>query len=169
MAITDSMSIILAVDDEHDAHFLLKRAFRQSETGIPLISLTNGDEAVEYLAGKKQYNDRTAFPLPSLLLLDLKMPGKNGFEVLEFIRENPELQDIPVVVFSCSDEKADVIRAYALGCHAYVRKAVGLNELVALVKAMTEEFFPDSRTDSDNTQLTRPFSSFIVPCGESGG
>jgi two-component system response regulator len=156
------MLVILAVDDEEDAHLLLKRAFHKAALDIPLIGFRNGAQAIEYLGAEGQFCNRTDHPFPSLLLLDLKMPIKDGFDVLEFIKQKKELQKFPVIVFSCSAERSDVAKAYALGCHAYVQKPVESNELNALVKAIGQEFFPSAMRELDDKQPAKPFSAFVV-------
>ena len=98
----ESYETILAVEDEDDDVALLKRAF--SKVGIvnPVTFLSNGESAVEYLHGEGEFGDRATHPLPALILLDLKLPRKSGLDVLAWIREQPVVRRIPVVVLTSS-------------------------------------------------------------------
>jgi CheY-like chemotaxis protein len=82
----------------------------------------DGVEAIQYLAGENKFANRDAFPLPELVVLDLKMPRKSGFEVLGWVRNHPDFGKLPVIVFSSSEEPADVKKAYSLGANAYLVK-----------------------------------------------
>jgi len=93
--------ILVAEDDENDV-FFLRRAFLKAGLANPLVAACDGQAAVDYLEGTGVYADRKSYPLPGLLLLDLKMPRKSGLEVLTWLRERPELSQIPVVVLSSS-------------------------------------------------------------------
>ena len=127
---------ILAVEDEDDDIALLKRAFRKTGVLNPVRFLTDGDQAVSYLAGEGEYADREAFPLPSLILLDLKLPRKSGLEVLAGVREQPALRRIPVVVLTSSRQNVDLERAYDLGVNSYLVKPVAFNDLLEMIGAL---------------------------------
>jgi len=115
------LGILLAEDDENDV-LLLKRAFEKAEIQNPLFVSRDGQEAIDYLAGAGNFSNRTEYPFPALVLLDLKMPKRSGFEVLEWLRAQPVLQCLPVVVFSSSPHQRDIERAYRLGANAFVVK-----------------------------------------------
>ena len=116
-----SLGILLAEDDENDV-LLLKRAFEKAEIQNPLFVSRDGQEAIDYLAGAGNFSNRTEYPFPALVLLDLKMPKRSGFEVLEWLRSQPVLHCLPVVVFSTSPHQHDIERAYRLGANAFVVK-----------------------------------------------
>src|SRR4029077_13538322 len=113
-------------DDENDA-LLIGRAFRRSGWGKDLQNVRGGEQGVDYLSGHGSYANRERFPLPFLVLLDLKMPGLDGFEVLQWLRAEPELKRLLVVVLTSSNLQADVDRAYELGANSYLVKPVEFN------------------------------------------
>ena len=118
---TNNPVILLAEDDDNDV-FFMRRALQKAQVEFPLQVVTNGQEAVDYLSGEGKYSDRSAYPLPSLILLDLKMPFLDGFEVLTWIGKQPVLQKIPVAVLTSSAEDRDRRRAAELGAKAYFVK-----------------------------------------------
>ena len=113
---------VLYVEDEEADAFLLKHAFEKIGITEPFQLVTDGEQAIEYLAGRPPYADRDRFPLPCLILLDLNLPRRNGFEVLQWRRDDPVCRLIPVVVFTSSSKPEDVRRAYDLGAAAYLTK-----------------------------------------------
>lgn len=125
--------ILLAEDDPNDT-LLIKRAFTKAGFGDLLKTVSNGKQAMEYLDGSAEYADRSRFPLPFLLLLDLKMPGTNGFEVLQWVRSQPELKRLLVVVLTSSNLQTDVDRAYELGANSYLVKPIEFNEMVNMIQ-----------------------------------
>ena len=125
--------ILLAEDDSGDI-FLMKRAMDKASVSHPLNVVRNGEEAIHYLQGEGQYADRKAHPFPSILLLDLNMPKKSGFEVLEWIRSHAELNRLPVVILSTSNQEQDVRKAYDLGANSYLTKPSNFDNLVEMVK-----------------------------------
>lgn len=157
-------SVVLAADDDEDARILLKRAFAKSSVDATLNLVQDGSEAIAYLTGDGKFADRATYPLPNLLLLDLKMPKCTGFEVLEYISKQPELQTFPVVVFTTSNADSDVKRAYALGCRAYVMKPTDFDKLIQLVKAVDAEFLhPKSPGASPADPSIPAFSRLTIP------
>ena len=114
--------IILLVEDDEDDVFLMERALSQTRLEVPMRIATNGQEAIDYLSGKGPYGDRAAHPLPALIFLDLKLPFVNGFQVLEWMRSQPGLSDIQVLVLTSSPEDRDRQRAETLGVKAYLVK-----------------------------------------------
>jgi CheY-like chemotaxis protein len=125
--------VLVAEDDPSDI-FLLKRAFAAAEVNAALHFVRDGQEAIDYLLGESAYADRGAFPLPDLLLLDLKMPRMNGFDVLAWLRQQPGLKRLPVTVLTSSDQSQDVNRAYDLGANSYLLKPHSSQDLSELVK-----------------------------------
>ena len=124
--------ILVAEDDAADA-FFLQRAFAKAGVPSTLHFVRDGQEAVDYLHGEGKFSDRKEYPVPHLLLLDLKMPRLSGFQVLDWLRQQPNLKRLPVIVFSSSDESQDVNRAYDLGANSYLVKPHALEDLVELV------------------------------------
>jgi CheY-like chemotaxis protein len=122
---TEATMFLLVEDDRNDV-FLVEREFCVAPVNIHLAVVANGAEAVRYLEGQGEYKDRSHFPLPEVILLDLKMPKLNGFEFLQWLRTRaPECsRHIPVVVMSSSGDKADVSRAYFLGANSYMVKPI---------------------------------------------
>src|SRR5688572_26902506 len=104
---TDQAVILLAEDRDDDV-VLVRRSFAKAFITNPLQVVRNGEEAIEYLSGEGQYANRAEYPLPALVLLDLKMPGKDGFEVIKWIRQQPGLNTLPIVVLTSSENMRDV-------------------------------------------------------------
>jgi CheY-like chemotaxis protein len=127
--------ILVADDSDDDVHFML-RAFRRSGLLNPVFVVRDGDEAVAYLNGEGKFANRDEYPLPSLLLLDLKMPNRNGFEVLDWIRRHPRLKRMRVVVLTNSGEVTDINRSYALGANSFMVKPVNQDQLFAISDAL---------------------------------
>src|SRR5262245_8665227 len=100
----------------------MQRAFRKANLSCPLHIAKDGQEAIEYLTHQGEFSDATRYPPPTLLLLDLKMPRKNGFETLQWLRQQPELKRIVAVILTSSSEAADINRAYDLGANSYLVK-----------------------------------------------
>lgn len=138
LAITLSASPILVAEDNADDVLLLKLACANAGLCHPVQIVADGSQAIHYLAGEGQFTDRTIFPLPCLLLLDLKMPGKNGFDVLSWIREQPFLRRLEIVVFSSSPDPGDINRAYDLGANSYAVKPNSTEELRRLVEGLRD-------------------------------
>jgi CheY-like chemotaxis protein len=128
--------LILLVEDDPNDIILIKRAFEKANITNPLQVVENGEEAISYLTGKGRYGDRVKCPLPMLLLLDLKLPRKSGHEVLEWLRKQPMLKRLTVVVLTSSQQSSDINRAYDLGANSYLVKPVTFDALVEMVKAL---------------------------------
>jgi CheY-like chemotaxis protein len=127
--------LLLAEDDENDV-FFMQRAFKQAKIANPLLRVKDGEEAIAYLQGEGAFADRKEFPLPCLILLDLKMPRRNGFEVISWVRSQPVLKRLPIVVLTSSKEDPDINRAYELGASTYLVKPVKFEGLVEMMKAL---------------------------------
>jgi CheY-like chemotaxis protein len=128
-------SILLAEDNENDIT-MFRRAVRNARFTNPLAIVHDGDEVIAYLNGDGKYADRRRHPLPGLLLLDLKMPRKNGFEVLQWLREQRQFASLQVVVLSSSDEIRDINRAYELGANSFLVKPMFFSEFVGMLEAL---------------------------------
>ena len=115
-------STILLVEDSEDDVFLMRIALKKSGINNPLQVVGDGQRAVDYLAGTGDYSDRERFPLPFVVFLDLKLPYIHGFEVLSWIRQQPQLIAVPVVILTGSAEPRDRVKADALGARSYLVK-----------------------------------------------
>ena len=134
--------LVLMVDDSEDDCLLLKMALNRAERLRFIGSVSDGEELVSYLNGHGRYSDRERYPLPDMLLLDLMMPRKNGFEVLEWLRSQP-FEELVVVVLSGSEQSQDVQKAMALGADHYHTKEASPHKRLELVKQL-EEYVADS-------------------------
>jgi len=132
-----SSTILLVEDDPNDV-LLVKMAFQKSLAGLRIMVVGNGQEALQYLKGEGPYADRTAYPFPEFVLLDLKMPLMNGFEVLRWIRSQPVIKRLPVIVFTSSLHEGDATLAYEEGANSFVRKPTDFTELVKTMKSLGE-------------------------------
>ncbi len=128
-------TILLVEDDPNDV-LLIQRAFRKANLANAVQVVGDGEAAIVYLAGEGPYADRERYPLPMLILLDLKLPRKSGLEVLIWLRRRPELKHLPVVVLSPSHETPDMSRANDLGANFYISKPLSFEALSDMVKAL---------------------------------
>jgi CheY-like chemotaxis protein len=116
------MKTVLLVEDNEDDIFFLRMACQRS--GIPhnFQVVTDGGSAIDYLSGAGSYADRSIYPAPNLVFLDIKLPKRDGHEVLAWIRTQPGLKELPVVMLTSSLQQTDVSRAYQLGVTSYLHK-----------------------------------------------
>jgi len=117
--------LILVVDDNKDDVFFLRRAFEKAGLDHSIIHVWDGEEAVDYLSGVNGFTDRFRYPFPTLMLLDVKMPKLNGFDVLQWLLTRKDLQKLPVVMFSSSFQPEDIEKAKTLGAADYLSKPNG--------------------------------------------
>ena len=127
--------ILIADDSDDDVHFI-RRAFDRSGLINPIFVVNDGQQAINYLKGEGRFSNRDEYPLPSLLLLDLKMPNKNGFEVLEWIRKQSSVKSLRVVVLTNSGMTSDINRAYRLGANSFMVKPVDKDQFFAITDAI---------------------------------
>ncbi len=123
-------------EDSPDDVLLVRRAFKKLAIDQRLVVANNGGSALDYLEGKGLYANRAKFPLPKLILLDLDLPRVSGFQVLDWVRRNPDLRHIPVIVLTGSVYSPDVTRAYQLGANSFLTKPADLTEFTSVVKEM---------------------------------
>jgi CheY-like chemotaxis protein len=130
-------TILLLEDTEEDV-ILMKRALRKNGISNPVQVLSDGQEGIEYMQGVGKFSDRLKFPMPDVVILDIKMPRKSGLEFLEWMHDHPELRVIPTVVLSSSHADSDVARAYSLNANTYFVKPNNFDEFVKLVGVMEQ-------------------------------
>lgn len=130
-----SFTILVVEDNSHEA-VLLQNALKKMDMALSVQFVVNGEEAIDYLGGAERFSDRKQFPEPDLVIMDLKMPRKGGFEVLEWFRNLQEGALIPVIVLTSSDREVDVQRAYSLGASSYFIKPTGLEEFRSMIKVV---------------------------------
>ena len=133
-----TQNILLHVEDDPNDVLLLQRAFRKANAALAIHAVTDGDKAVAYLSGAEEFADREKYPLPTVVLLDLKMPRKSGLEVLQWIRGNQVLRRAIVIVFTSSKHDEDVNKAYEIGANSYLVKPVGFDMLVDVAKMIQQ-------------------------------
>lgn len=153
--------ILLAEDDPNDT-LLIGRAFKKAGLGEVLKSVDTGDAAINYLRGVDQYSDRSHYPLPFLLLLDLKMPGADGFEVLRWLRSQSDFKRLLVVVLTSSNLQADVDRAYELGANSYLVKPVEFSEMVNMIQRFEAYWAEINRFPTPASSLKPPLAESTI-------
>lgn len=134
------------MEDDPDIVVLLRQAFLECDLSPPIHEARDGDSAIAYLSGAPPYDDRSKTPLPTLVMLDLKLPRSDGHELLEWIRSRDQFAQIPLVVLTSSDRDADIERAYACGANSYLVKPPQFGELTAMV-GMLSTFWPVRKSD----------------------
>jgi CheY-like chemotaxis protein len=115
---------------------LMRDAFKQAKCNHPLQEVPNGEEAIAYLKGEGMYRDRNRFPLPIVMLLDLNMPKKNGYDVLAWVRAQPDLKRLAIFILTASLRNEDVERAFYLGATSYLTKPSNLETLAAMMTCL---------------------------------
>jgi two-component system response regulator len=128
---------ILQVDDDPNDVFLLEHALRKMGIANPIQVATDGQQAIDYLEGVGKFADRTKFPFPCLVLLDLKLPFVMGLDVLRWIRQQPRTV-LPVLMLTASSSDADIVEAYRLGANAFLTKPSKAGRLEEMVRAIRD-------------------------------
>jgi CheY-like chemotaxis protein len=150
-----SRTVLYAEDEENDV-FLMQHAFSEADVSHELKVVRDGDEAIEYLRGAGDYADRQQYPLPCLLLLDLRLPKKTGMEVLKWIRNETSVSTLPVIVLTSHSQDADVHRAYVQGANAFLVKPSSPAELTKMVKTIDNFWLSQNRTSERSWNLFQP-------------
>ena len=127
---------ILAVEDNDDDQFLLREAWKKAGLANPLEIVADGELACDYLSGEGRYADRSRYPFPVMLLLDIKLPGKTGLEVLTWIRGQERFKTLPVIMLTASTWPEEVVEAYRLGANSFVIKPSAAQELTDFLAAL---------------------------------
>jgi len=130
----DNHGLILLVEDNRMDVELTLDAFREARFINPIQVASNGQEALDYLFGRGNFTDRRAYPLPGLVLLDLHLPGIDGFEVLRQVKTAPLLKRLPVIILTSSREEGDRALSYDIGANSYLVKPVSFEGFLSVVK-----------------------------------
>lgn len=130
--------VILVADDDPNDLELLKHVVTDNGVDVNFQSAQDGEQVINYLRGEGPFTDRNAHPIPDIIVLDLKMPRVNGFEVLEWLRQEPGLDSIPAIVLSGSGLESDIQKAYRLGANTYFTKPGQLAELRQIIGALID-------------------------------
>jgi CheY-like chemotaxis protein len=131
-------AVILLVEDRGDDVLIILKAFAQAGLDNQVVVVRDGEECIQYLQGEGAYKDRARYPLPNLMLLDLKMPRMDGFEVLRWLRRQPELRGIIVVVLTASSEIRDVNQAYQLGANSFMVKPDDFQNVASMARLLKD-------------------------------
>ena len=145
-SIQHSQQTVLYVEDDVDDFALFKLASKKCGTPFSLRHAEDGHQALAYLSGAGDYADRDEYPFPDLVLLDLRMPRLDGFEVLRWIRSNPDTKTLPVVVLAGSSFRADIRRALELGANSYAAKPGKFEELQVLIDQIADVWLAREKT-----------------------
>lgn len=129
-------ALFLLVEDNEDHVVLIRRAFAKSKVLNPVQVVRNGEDAIAYLEGTGRFSNRDEYPLPAVVLLDLKLTGLDGFDVLRWIRQQAGLRALRVVVLTSSSEIRDVNLAYQLGANSFLVKPVDFEDFVRVTQAL---------------------------------
>jgi CheY-like chemotaxis protein len=125
---------VLLIEDEKTDVILISEAFERAGVQNPILSVSHGDEALALLEGVGEYKDRTKYPLPAFILLDLKIPGMHGLQLLKWIRSRKDLRVIPVVILTNSADPTDIKSAYEAGANSYLLKPGDRKEIWRIVE-----------------------------------
>lgn len=136
--VKNALTTFLVVEDEENDVFFLERIIRKAGVQNPIQVVTSGDAAIDYLAGRNEYADRERYPLPSLVFLDLHLPGKLGLEVLTWLRKQPYLDAIIVILLTSSKEEEAITTAYEIGANSYLVKPPTLDSVMVLINALDQ-------------------------------
>jgi CheY-like chemotaxis protein len=137
--------LILIVEDREDDILLMQCAFERASIKNPVQFVRTGEDLIAYLSGEGQFSNRSEFPLPVLILLDLKLPGKDGFEVLSWIRQHRRFRTLPVVVLTASAQMDAVNRAYSLGANSFFVKDLDFQHTVTLSSLLQQYWLQAAR------------------------
>lgn len=154
-------AVVLLAEDEEDYVLLVRRAFEQAGIPNPLHVVSNGQDLMSYFKGEGQYANREEYPLPDLLLLDLKLPRYSGLEAIAWIRSQPGLEGLRILVLTSSDRIRDVNDAYRLGANSFLVKPFDFGDLIHLSSLISEFWLkkskcPDSFRAAKHVQQPKP-------------
>ncbi len=132
---------ILIVEDNPEDYETTIRALKKSGLSNPIKRCEDGDDALDYLYRREQYADSEKAPKPSVILLDLNLPGTDGWEVLKEIKQDPNLKSIPVIMLTTSSAPSDIDKCYLAGANSYVHKPVNLTGFVEAIEKLKNYWF----------------------------
>jgi CheY-like chemotaxis protein len=132
---------LLVVEDSDEDYACFERIIRKFSLFQSIYRCTNGDDALDFLRQSGNYSDRTKAPRPAMVLLDLNLPGTDGREVLEEVKQDAQLKMIPVVIFTTSDNPRDVDTCYRCGANGYVVKPVDAHQLTKIIQVIANYWF----------------------------
>lgn len=138
---SEYLPCIMLVEDNVDDYDATVRSFKKAHLDNPVVWCRSGKEALEYLHADGKYEGRDANKQPSVILLDLNMPGLDGRKTLALLKEDPKLKKIPVVILTTSSDEKDVNRCYELGASTYIQKPVDFEGLIEAVRRMKDYWF----------------------------
>ncbi|HVB23317.1 MAG TPA: response regulator [Ktedonobacteraceae bacterium] len=138
---TKNSVVILMADDDEDDILLTQKALRQGKLLNELHCVRDGEELLDYLFHQGDYTDAAKAPRPGIILLDLNMPRKDGREALKEIKANPDVNDIPIVVFTTSKAEEDIYRSYKLGVNSFITKPVTFDRLIEVMQMIGKYWF----------------------------
>ena len=144
--------LILIAEDREDDILLIRRSLEKAHVFNPIQVVRNGDKAIAYLKGEAEFADRDKYPLPALVLLDLKMPHTDGFQVLSWIRQQPTLKGLRVIVLTSSEDIRDVNKAYELGANSFLVKPMEFDNFIAMSRYLNDYWLRKDQAPS----LSRP-------------
>jgi len=145
-------AVILLVEDRDDDVYLVRRALAKAGVSNPFFVVENGEEALAYLEGLGKYRNRDEYPLPDIMLLDLRMPRMDGYEVLRAVRSKPEFKSLRIIVLTTSEDLQDVNQAYDLGANSFLVKPLEFENYAAMMRTLTSFWLHYSR----NPTIERP-------------
>jgi len=148
----ETLATILLVEDNRMDIELTLDAFREARLKNTIQVVQNGQEALDYLLGNGKYGDRASFPMPRLDLLDLKLPGVDGFEVLRMIKSTPLLKRLPVIILTSSKEEGDRALSYDTGANSYLVKPVSFDGFLGVVREISNYWLSLNVAPPDNGQ-----------------
>ena len=146
------VAVVLVVEDREDDVVVLRTAFRAAGVLNPVVWVRSGDEAITYMRGVGPYMNRSEFPLPRLILLDLKMSGLDGFDVISYVRSRLEFASIAIIVLTSSTDMKDVQRAYDLGASSFIVRETEFSDMVTLSKLLKEYWLGLNKNDGARRQ-----------------
>ena len=127
---------LLLVEDDPNDMFLIRRAFKKADINRQLFGVWDGKQAISYLSGSDEFSNRDLYPLPSILLLDLKLPRVSGLDVLAWLKTQDTLRRLVVLILTASGQSADIARAYDLGANSYLVKPLASTQLDEMIRAL---------------------------------
>lgn len=156
----NEQAVILLVDDDYNDGALMQRALLRAKILNPLVVARSGEEAIEYLSGVGKYKNRAEYPLPGLILLDIKMNGMDGMDVLRWIRARPDLGSTRVIMLTSSDDMKDVNQAYRLSANSFLTKPADFEKFLQVAQALSGYWlWLDQAPETSRSPVSKPDST----------